>query len=213
MLPAYFDALDTFVAGWLITVIVDKAIPTLIGIGGPGAKDYIHRVLEDGGVGGWKPKVAERMLRIAHFASYLSALVLSDGLKLFWMTDNDAIVPNAQQAQRTIEVFHSLIPEYTSKKLGDVGWATPFSDRECMLHHDLLSAADLAAGAFCDYCNSQRQPDMGTMPARSEPVLEWLARKGSGLRKTTVLIEPSSGRDLKITGLQGSDYDDQSRRD
>jgi hypothetical protein len=79
MLPAYFDALDTFVAGWLITVIVDKAIPTLMGIGGPGAKDYIRRVLEDGGVGGWKPKVAERMLRIAHFASYLSALVLSDG--------------------------------------------------------------------------------------------------------------------------------------
>jgi hypothetical protein len=81
MLPDYLNALDQFVAGWLVTVAVEKRIRTVMGYEGPGASDYILNLLENVGVGGWKPNVAERVLRIAHLASYLAAVVVSEPCK------------------------------------------------------------------------------------------------------------------------------------
>lgn len=199
-LPSYLQALDSLIAGWLITVVVNKAIATLMGVGGTFGHLYISKVLNDAGVSDWKPHVAERMLRIVHLASYLAALAVPDKTKVFWMTDDDAIVPNTHKAAHTMSVFNSLLPEYTDKIFPRVGWTTPFPDRNCMLHHDLLSAADLAAGALSAYFSSGAEKKRSLN--RAQPIYEWLARRGSGLRKTAVLIDKADEHELQISGLE-----------
>jgi len=184
MLPDYLSALDQFVAGWLVTVAVEKRIRTVMGFEGAGASDYISNILENAGVGGWKPNVAERVLRISHLASYLAAIVVSEGQKVFWMTDNDSVVPNSVQGQRAMTIFNTLLPEYSNKKIATFGWAVPFENPKCTTHLDLLSATDLACGTLTDYLsarNTQR-----TTSSKTRSLLQWLSRDGSGLKKLSM---------------------------
>lgn len=184
MLPHYLDKLDKFVAGWLVTVAIEKKIRTAMGYEGLGGTDYILNLLENSGVGGWTTNVAERVLRITHLASYLAAVVVSEGQKVFWMTDNDDIVPNDAQGQRAMNIFSTLIPEYTSKNILRVGWAVPFQNSTCTTHLDLLSATDLACGVLSEYL-STRNSQKTISPSKSL-LVQWLSSDSSTLKKLSV---------------------------
>lgn len=198
-LPGYLEALDDRVAGWLVSVAVDKRLKTVMGFPGHEGEEEIRKQFESAGVGGWKTAVGERVLRVAHLASYLLAVVVGEGQKVFWMTDNDDIVANQTKGQRTMRIFQSLIPEYTRKRVGTVGWAVPFQDPRSMVHEDLLSATDLACGAISGHLRLNSDEAAATKAA--EPIVRWLSRDGVGLRKILIRLVLADGGHLLANQL------------
>jgi hypothetical protein len=66
------------------------------------------------GFGQFKPKIAEKALRVVHAAAFLTALLGHEGQKIFWMSDHDAICPDAEAHKRLLQLFHNVLTLYTN---------------------------------------------------------------------------------------------------
>jgi len=179
MVPDFLNAASNLVPGLLFTLIVPKQIQTLTGIGGSGGPSVIALSIEQSGLGRWKPRVAERLLRIAHTAAYLVALLSAD---------HDSILPDPERASLAMELFSRHLGSYTANTYGTFGHAMPFPDREEMYLYDLLSLTDLAAGAMDHHFTRQNRPVSDKSSIKAEPILKWLSGDGIALRRFSMVI-------------------------
>lgn len=192
-LGPYLRAVDNLVPGLLCTICVPDEVEGLI-LGRVDEDDELHREL-DGMTPAkhklWKRKVMQKALRVFHVASYMLALLGRDRQKVFWMTDHDAIMANAELSRLATAVFYSLLEDYCSFELGKFGWAFPFKDRSNMVHHDLLSAVDLAAGGVARHVGERAGAD--TVRKECTDLIEtWFGTSGIGCRKLNILISPGA---------------------
>jgi hypothetical protein len=188
-LPDYLTALNAL-PGFLCALVVDKKLSTVFG---SPRNDSLARLLEAEKIGQWKAGVAEKLLRVVHFAAFLTALLTHDGQKVFWMSDHDAICANTAMHQQMLVLFQRVLTLYTRPgcTFPLVGGAVPFEQRTIEML-DLLSAADVAAGCIEHYFTKRDSvsPDEIRMKAGSEEVLRWLAFDGIGLKKATFVLRP-----------------------
>jgi len=188
-LPDFLAAADEL-PGFLCTVAVDKRIRSVFG-SEKDTPEKLVAVLEEAGLGRRKPAVAEKLLRVVHLAAYLTALLGEEGQKVFWMTDHDEICPTSEEHRKLLEIFARVLPLYQKQgaQFGQMGGAVPFPARSVEMN-DLLSLADLAAGAICDYLSKRdsTQPDDIRVKAGVDSVMLWLARAGIGLKKFCCLL-------------------------
>ena len=187
-LPDYLRILDFLVVGLLITIVVDKRINSFFS-SGAAELQVIAETLEKEGLGRWKPRSAEKLLRVVHVISYFVALLSKDGQKVFWMTDNDAIAPNEDKHRALLRVLQRVLRVYTGKSFAHIGGATPF-ERDGVGFTDFLSSTDIAAGAVEQYF-TRRDADSDEVLVKdgADTVLKWLCHDGIGLKKLNVLIE------------------------
>jgi len=185
-LDEYLRALDMCVIGLLYTVVVEKEIVTFFDNEDKSSEEMLN-TLKENGFGEWKPKVAEKLARVVHIASYLVSLLSKDGQKILWMTDHDAIAPNQEQHEKMMKLFQSVLTIYTNNKFELIGGALPFEDRSIQML-DLLSAADIAAGSIEHYFTRNDKMDDLTIKEEANKVLKWLGRDGLGLKKHTIII-------------------------
>ena len=195
-LPDYLKALNNLLPGLLFTLVVDKRIKSLFGVESRQDREFVQRLLEDAGLGTRKPDVNEKAMRVAHLAAFLAGLLAHDGQKIFWMTDNDAISEGQQGAGDTLRLFSRALGIYTRKGVSFemVAGATAFEDRHTDTL-DLLSAADIVAGAISDYMSKRQdtaEPDI-TVKEGSDQVLQWMPVDGVGLRKVALVVRPNRG--------------------
>lgn len=195
-LPDYLNLLDTLVPGFLLTVVIDKKLTGMFGVNERSAQSDLAQVLGAGGLGDWKPHVAEKLVRIVHIGAFLAALLGASGQKLFWMTDNDAICANPSLHEHALALFARVLPLYTGPdhSFQDFCGATPFAERHLMTL-DLLSAADIVASSVEHYLTKRdaEGPVDFEVNAGAEQVLQWLAHDGLGLKKATIIIRPVEG--------------------
>lgn len=188
-LPRYLAAAD-LIPGFLCTVAVDKHIKSVFQADDRDIK-RLGALLEGEDLGTWKPAVAEKLLRVTHMAAYLVALLGSDGQKVFWMSDNDAICPTEHLHSKVLQVFSRLVSMYARPgcTFCKLGGAVPFVPRDIDFN-DLLSLPDLAAGVFGDYLSkSETLPhDEITAKEGTETILPWLGHQGIGLKKFCAFI-------------------------
>jgi hypothetical protein len=183
-LPGFLEAADQL-PGFLCTVAVEKGIRSVFG-SEVDASRQLAQVLEDAGVGSRPPKTAEKMMRVVHLVSYLTALLGHDQQNIFWMTDNDEICPTPTQHHSLLEVFARVLPLYRqpNSQFGIIGGATPFEERDVPLN-DLLSLPDLVAGTLGDYLTKRdQQPDNILVKEAAGDIFLWLTRPGVGLKKS-----------------------------
>lgn len=109
--------------GLLLTVVMDKRIKSFFS----DDSKMVGETLINAGFGVWKPRVAEKLLRITHLMTYIIALLSKDGQKIFWMTDHDSIAECDNM--HASKIVSSLLPDYGRKKHGLFGFATPFAER------------------------------------------------------------------------------------
>jgi hypothetical protein len=188
-LPSYLGALNGYVPGLLFTLIVEKRLVSLFGAQNRSTAKALAEILDERGFGARKPSVAEKVMRIIHTAAYLTALLGHEGQKIFWMTDHDSVCPNPEMHTRMLELFHNVLGLYTNRKFGLLGGALPFSERSTD-YLDLLSAADVAAGAVAQYFTARDgagEHNVRVKPG-AEKVLKWLGLDGLGLKKLCVMI-------------------------
>ncbi len=186
-LKEYLYAANFLVFGLLFTVVIEKEVDFLF-LSKDQDKNEISRILKEENFGEWKPKQAEKLLRIVHIVSYLMSLLSKHGQKLFWMTDNDEIAPNQAQFSNTLDLLVSVLNLYSSKKFDMVGGARPFVEKNVDTL-DFLSLCDLSAGAISQYLNNQLVQDEVMVKKGADEILQWLAKDGVGLKKQTILIQ------------------------
>lgn len=187
MLPSYLETLNGYVPGLLFTLVVDKRLVSLFGA--RETRKERAGILKERGFGARKPKDAEKVMRVIHTAAYLTALLGHEGQKIFWMTDQDSICPSQEMHNRTLELFHNVLGLYTGKKFGLIGGARPFAERSTD-YLDLLSAADIAAGAVAQYFTGRDEVGEHNVCVKpgAEKVLEWLGLDALALKKLCVMI-------------------------
>lgn len=198
-LDEYLLTLNNLVPGFLLTLIIDKDVAKLFTTGTDGI-DPVN-ALKSAGLGVWPQKEAERVLRIMHSLAYLISLLASDGQKVFWMTDDDAIVANDERKRATGNLLQRLLGHYSKNKYSTVGMATPF-DEEYFLH-DLLSAPDLAAGAIEHYFSNKKAIESKGIRQDVDKILVWMAYEGISLRRDVIRIKKSasSTRGLDVVSV------------
>ena len=107
------------------------------------------------------------------------------------MSDHDETCANAEMHNRLLALFHNVVSLYTTKQYGLIGGALPFSQRETD-YLDLLSVADIAAGAVAQYFSERAK--VGDQNVRvkegAEKVLMWLGHDALALKKMCILICP-----------------------
>jgi hypothetical protein len=104
--------LDSYVLGFLLTVVVDKRVTSLFGPNKRGAKLDLANFLQSCGLGDWKPDVAEKLVRVVDIGAFLVGLLASSGQKIFWMTDDDAICANEILHRHALELFKKAVSMY-----------------------------------------------------------------------------------------------------
>jgi hypothetical protein len=189
-LPEYLDAADAM-PGFLCTVVVDKRIATLFGPQDRETSLKLVHLLEEIGLGKWKAAQAEKLLRVAHMVAFLIVLLAADGQKIFWMSDNDEICPDAEHHQAMLALLERILSIYARPGVTFplLGGALPFAPRSVEMN-DLLSLADIVAGTIADYLSKrdrQRKEEIVVKPG-AKRVLGFLAQDGIGLKKATFVI-------------------------
>ena len=188
-LPFYLDLLNGYVPGLLFTVVVDRRVLSLFGPQHRSTGVALSQRLEEQGFGKLKPHIAEKAFRVVHTAAFLTALLGHDGQKIFWMSDHDAICPDARAHERLLALFHNVLSLYTERQFGLTGGALPFSERSTDFL-DLLSAADIVAGSVGQYFTSR--DNVGEQNAYvkegAEKILVWLGHDGLALKKLCIQL-------------------------
>jgi len=183
---------------------VDKRIRSVFG-NEQNTLEKLVTVLEGARLGKHKPAVAEKLLRVVHLAAYLTALLGSEGQKLFWMTDHDQICPNQEQHMKLLEALASVLPLYQKQGVhfDHIGGALPFAERSTEMN-DLLSLPDLASGALCDYLSKREvtPPESILVKPGADSVMLWLARAGIGLKKFCCFLRKREDQLIERAALE-----------
>ena len=196
-LDEYLNSLNENVYGFLFTVLIEKDIKSLF-IG----KGNLHllKEIENAGLGYWKEKNAEKLMRILHLISYVLPLISSPNQKIFWMTDQDSIVANKKMFENTFKLFEAVLKIYTDNKYSLIGGATPFKETD-VYTMDLLSITDLVAGCVEQYFSTKKNNEEPSIKKGAEKVIKWLSTQGIGLKKEVICIYLENDA-IKIDGIK-----------
>ncbi|MBW3245631.1 hypothetical protein KUV57_23640 [Epibacterium sp. DP7N7-1] len=186
----------------LFTLVVDKRVGSVFVKSSSEANDNVVSQLANSGFGKRKPKVAEKLLRVVHTSAYLTGWLSGEDQKIFWMSDNDEIVPNKERTHQTLELFQSVLPIYSRHSYGVIGYTTPSEMDDTRRLKDFLSVTDLVAGAVEGYLTRRKKDELTELKPEAESILAWLDCHGLGLKKHTMLIEPDGDDYLKCSELR-----------
>lgn len=188
-LPSYLDALSNYVPGFLLTLVIDKQLPSVFGPADKPSREQRARILHDFGFTGLKPRTVEKILRVTHTAAYLTALLGHQGQLVFWMMDHDDICSNERRYEQLRRMFANVLALYSTKQFDRMGSALPFAERDTD-HLDLLSAADVTAGTLAQYFTERDAVgiEKACVKEGAEHVLMWLCHDGFALKKLCLLM-------------------------
>jgi hypothetical protein len=204
-LQEYLTALNNMLPGFLFTVIIDKKIVSLFNTNDREGLTNVAGILKKEGLGDWKPAVAEKLLRVVHISAFLTALLISDGQKIFWMSDDDAICANQEMHETCLRIFGRAINLYAdpTHKYPLAGGAKPFKERSVEML-DLLSVTDLVAGAVEQYLTRKDKAAGAEFGVKegADVILKWLAHDGVALKRANLIIKLADDGQITAGGLQ-----------
>lgn len=188
-LPEFLHLVDNLIHGALITIAVDKQVPTVFGV----SKKETHQLIEEHffslDLGKWKGKEGEKVLRVCHSIALFTALTTKENQRLLWYCDNDAINENARERSfaDTQQIFIRVLSMYSRHKFELIGFGKSFDGKSHL--DDLLSIPGFAAGIVQDLLKSHKTRD-DNIPGGEEKaeLLRWMARKSKFLSKITIQI-------------------------
>jgi hypothetical protein len=151
-LDDYLKTLNTYVYGFSFTLLVEKNIDQLF-FGG--SNKHLLKKIEEHGLGKWKKKNGEKLMRILHIISYVLPLIADSNQKIFWMTDDDSIAANEEMSSNAFQLLEAVLKIYTDNKYQLIEGAKPFKERD-VYTMDLLSMTDLVAGSVEQYFTTEK---------------------------------------------------------
>lgn len=197
LLQEFLDATQKL-NGLSLTYLIDKNIRYLFSDKSP------HTLLENEGLGKWKPHIAEKLLRIVHLQAPVIYYLTNDNHKFLWLTDRDAITEDMESLGK---LFYRIFNFYSTHEFKVLAYAQPFSDPSKSIN-DLLSIPDLIAGSILEYFNQEKsveadgKDDELTVQEKTNQILKWLADESSNLRKLVCVLDKMPDNSIKVRFLE-----------
>ena len=193
-MSSWLEAADTTVLGLLINVVIDKKVDTLYS--SKEEAKLIMDIMKQNEYSLWNKYSLEKVFRILHMIGYFYGVLSSEGANVFWMSDEDNIACNSDKKTDLLRMLKNVLDLYCKgKKIGKGGFATPFDEdiTSKVKMTDLLSIADLSAGAICNYIDSKE--NTLAKPGR-DLILQWIDSQSVFLKKITLAISQDENRKL-----------------
>lgn len=176
--------------GLVITVAVDKEI---VSITGANNKNDLKKITEESmeySSGKWKPATLEKSMRVISILTYFIKLLVPSGKKVFWMTDQDAIMANESKTADTSQwISNSINMLKDAPNYKFIGYTPkPYDGEEAYFLTDILSIADLSAGSV-EQLLTRRKEGNETLTPIAEKVMQWSSVQGIGLNKLIFVVE------------------------
>jgi hypothetical protein len=135
--PTFLEAASKL-NGVLACVAVEKSFQLA-------TREQLQRLQYD-----WVPEPLEKLVEICAFGTGLVNGLRTQGQNVVWLTDDDAIVVNAEARADASTIMKSCLYPYPGEKPSfSLGVASEFTD-DGLRAEDLLAIPDLAAGAFSE---------------------------------------------------------------
>ncbi|GJI93633.1 hypothetical protein RugamoR57_03510 [Duganella caerulea] len=196
-LPDFLGLVESKIHGVLVTVAIDKDVPSVFAQTKQQAHELISLTLAKEGFGQWDGATGERVLRICHTIAMLLALVTQSGQRVLWYCDSDAV--NAQGKKRNFEHTRQLLVStlslYCDHQFDIVGAAVAFKEKSHL--DDLLSVADFAAGTVQDMLTAHKtgNDEIAGKDGKVQ-LLKWMTRQSRFLSKLTIEIGRMPGGEV-----------------
>lgn len=189
-LDDYLALANNTINGLVFTLAVDKEI---ISITGANNKNELKKIAEESieySNGKWKPAMLEKSMRIISVLTYFIKLLVPSGKKIFWMTDQDAIMANESKTADTSQwVSNSLNMLKDAPNYEFIGYTPkPYDEEEIYFLTDILSIADLSAGSVEQLLTRRKEGNERLTPI-AEKVMQWSSVQGIGLNKLIFVVE------------------------
>lgn len=191
------------IPGLLFTMIVEKELFSILGENNRRTLSELREAVAKAGFGEWKGHVAEELCRIVHCVAYLVALLSEPHQDVFWMTDDDAIAPNAEQTLASATMLTAMLEKYRPGGNNRVGVATPFDEeRDDYNIDDILSIPDLAAGSIEGLLSSLTRTAKPQVKEAANKALLWLSYQAVGLKKLSMILKSTSGPEIQTAIME-----------
>jgi hypothetical protein len=196
MLPLFLAA-AALLEGVTITILVNKTLGSLFS--SSGTLDLNRPELAR--VSNWKIPVVEKMLRVTHFMALFIAGLSSEGQDLIWITDEDDIVANEVRLREMTTMISEILSSAVEHNMRHFRFGTTASDNGTMQLEDLVSIADLSAGALVEVLTDLESDSkmisshlflpIGPMVSRkSLALMTWFTSHGMPMRHIVVALDP-----------------------
>ena len=184
---------NQYIHGVLVTVSVEKCVPSLFGPEKGAAQRGLVDLLSANDLGQWGCGEAEKLLRICHPIAMFLALLTHSGQKFLWMTDRDAITDDGSKRtfENTQRIFLHALRMYTDNEYEIYGFAKPFEKEP--FTSDLLSLADFAAGAIQDVLQHLKARSVRDHAGKRQ-IIRWLGTPSASLQKVNILFQMDAGK-------------------
>jgi len=171
-------------------------------------EDYKSQTENKGKLKLWKPRPAEKLMRILHFSGFLISGFAFPKQDILWVCDEDDIAANVEQLTQLTHLFGNVVSNSIDFDLGHLRCGTTKSDDGTLTLEDLASICDLSAGAFADMISKMKENDL--MPRKgifthipnntswkTGIIYTWLANTNSSLKRITCLIDEGENDTVK----------------
>ncbi len=143
----------------------------------------------------WSRRTFDRIVLLASFSAFLLAGLSAPGQSVLWIVDEDDIAANDERVRDLTKVIGAITSNLVPHTLGHLRVGTTSVDNGSREVEDLVSIADLSAGALCDAFNSQPAgsssvwvPLSRKVPAKTRVLLSWMGNQTSSLKHLTCLV-------------------------
>lgn len=183
-LMPFLDAVDS-IHGMSITFQLNKQIRSVFVANG---SDYLQKRLPKLQI--WKRGPFEKLFRVTSFLGFLIAGLSAPGQNILWLSDRDEIMANDEMLAGANKFLGDISDGYLSHRLGSLHCRDERFDCGTCFIKDLVSIADLVAGALTDAANMNSEP----ITPKALEILKWFARKNQPFKRLVCVIDlPASG--------------------
>ena len=207
-------ALDPFleaaalINGLLCCFVIHKSIERIV-TGPDTFQQWAGRL---GIKGKWTEKQFESMLRVANFVSIFIGAMGKDAQSMYWISDEDDIFANPTKQADVATMMSWLGNLYIRHHPGELGVGTTAIDPGDRAEEDIVSVADLVAGALADAVTKiSKHPKWFTsritivpsgLKPKTERIVSWLATRKPHLKYVSIVFDRSDQSDYSMRRME-----------
>lgn len=201
-LSDFLDISDKFIHGLLLTLSIDKSIPSVFGLEKNETHSQIATLLKENDLGDWKGKDAEKVIRVCIPLAIIMSVTAYNGQKFLWLCDNDSINQDGKKRDfsNTQNILNNVLNMYSDNEYEIYGFAKPF-ERDAGTN-DLLSLTDFAAGTIHDILQSEIKNKAINLSDEKIKLVKWMASESRFLIKVNLVITKQDDGDLEVGKVQ-----------
>ena len=159
----------------------------------------------------WNPKTLRKFLTVGNLGALIIASLSKPGQSVTWLTDDDELTANEQRVKDSTDALSHLYSHYGNHNLNNFRFGSSRWTDYLKQSEDLISVADLTAGAFSECANLKRvdldsplmeRDSLGSQGAsvKSQYLMGWFCNESfASLNRVSIVIESSKKDGAVVT--------------